>query len=226
MVLIEEPFQAPLQLQNPQPPQLLKTELSENGVLELVVAVEGDLLYWEVLEQAFDVFLGGELGGEDVEGGDVFVGLQDMAECLERVGAVIDDELVGTGQLDLLGWAELFSEGRVDGLLLLELLLDFLWFPASSRARSLPRLVDRLDLTSVHDLHFFNRLISSLVALPPTLSQVSVRHCLILHFVHVLFLQVEDHVGVIECQIQDIDDFVAQVAEGTHDVFFDGLCLH
>lgn len=226
MVLIEEPFQAPLQLQNSQPPQLLKAELSENGVLKLVVAVEGDLLYWEVLEQALDVFLGGELGGEDVEGGDVFVGLQDVVECPRRDGAVMDDQLVGTGQLDLLGWAELFSEGRVDGLLLLELLLDFLWFPASRRARSLPRLADRLGLTILHDLHLFHRLISSLVALPLTLSRISVRHGLILHLIHVLLLQVEDHVGVIECQIQDVDDFVAQVAEGTHDVFFDGLCLH
>lgn len=50
-----------------------------------MIAVEGDLLYWEVLEEAFDVVFGCELGGEDVEGGDVFVGLEDVAEGFKGV---------------------------------------------------------------------------------------------------------------------------------------------
>lgn len=45
-----------------------------------MIAVEGDLLDGKVFEEAFYVVLGCEFGGEDVEGGYVFVGLEDVAE--------------------------------------------------------------------------------------------------------------------------------------------------
>lgn len=134
---------------------------------------------------------------------------------------MVDYQLVGADQLDLFTWGELECEGVVDCLLLLEFLFDLFWLPTSRCASPLPELTDRFGLITIDNLHFLNRLIPSRIALPLTLSGRRIRRrVLILNFIHILLLKVEYHVGVIECKIQDFDDFVAEVGEGVQDIFF------
>lgn len=90
-----------------------------------------------------------------MEGCDAFVVLQDVAECLQWIGAVKDQQLTRIDQLNLLTWVELSYQGVVYALLFLQLLSNFLHrFRALSRY-SLPEFADRLCLVVGHNRHFF-----------------------------------------------------------------------
>ena len=135
----------------------------------------------------------------------------------------MDYEFVRVDQLDLFVWGELEGEGGVYYLLDLQF---FLGLPAARSASPLSQLTDRFGLIAIDNLHFLNRLIANRVAAPLNLPQTGLWTCtLILNLINVLLLQVDYHVGVIECEIQDVDDLVAQVSEGGEDFLLDGFSL-
>lgn len=197
-----------------------------------MIAVEGDLFYREVLEESPDVVPGGEPSGEDVEGGEIFVGLEDVGEGSVWVRAVMDDQFVRIEQLDLFIWGELYGERVVYDLLDLYFFLGLFGLPAARSASLLPQFTDRFGLIAIDHLNLLDGLIPNLITIPLNLPRTGLRAriliipiILILHLTDVLLLQVDKHVGLIERQIDDIDDLVAQLREGGKDLLFDGFRL-